>query len=130
VDVDDPVGAFYRRYELGPLYGRPLADLSIGAPAGSADVDQLDALTNPTPGPLPAYLGGTIDAEGVDDDTWVVVAIDGVVQGFSQLFPMVDTDRAFSVLLAQDVVADGEPHVIDVYVTDGPNEELRPLEVS
>jgi hypothetical protein len=128
VDVDDPVGGFYRRYDLAPLYGRPVDELTLGPPAGSAEVDQLDDLTEGAE-PLPAYVGGTIEVAGADDDTWVVVAVDGVVQGFSQLFPMIDTDSAFSVLLDQDVVAGGG-HEVDLFVTDGPDAPLRPLTLS
>jgi hypothetical protein len=128
VDVADPVGGFYRRYDLAPLYGRPVDELAVGSPAGSAEVDQLDELTEGAE-PLPAYVGGTIDVAVAEDDTWVVLAVDGVVQGFSQLFPMLDTDSAFSVLLDQDVVA-GDGHEIDLFVTDGPDAPLRPLTLS
>jgi hypothetical protein len=129
VDVDDPVGGFYRRYPLGPLYGRPLDQLTVGEPAGSAGVDQLEPLTQGTDGPVPAYVGGTVDLDDAPDGTWVVVAVDGTVQGFSQLFPMVDTDSAFSVLLAEDVVAGGGPHDVELFVTTGPDQPLRPLEL-
>lgn len=130
VDIDDPVGTFYRRYPLGPLYGQEVADLEIGSPAGSASMDQLDALRDGTDGALPAYVGGRIDVPGSGDDTWVVLAVDGVVQGFSQLFPMIETDSAYSLLLAEDVVAGGEPHDVELYVTTGPGDPLRPLTIS
>jgi hypothetical protein len=129
VDVQDPVGGFYRRYPLGPLYGRSLDELPQGSPAGSAHLDQLDALTSAADGPVPAYLGGTIDVPGAGDDTWVVVALDGVIQGFSQLFPMVETDSAFCMLLDEDVATSG-PHDVELFVTDGPGEPLRPLTLS
>ncbi len=77
-----------------------MADLDVAGPAGTADLDQLDAVRDGGDGPQPAYLGGQVDVDGVDaEDAWVVAAVDGVVQGFSQLFPMVDTDSAFSILL-------------------------------
>jgi hypothetical protein len=129
VDVADPVGAFYRRYDLGPLFGRAVDALSLGSPAGSIDIDQLDELANGTDGPLPAYLGGTVDVPGAGDDTWVVVAVDGVVQGFSRLFPMIESETAFSVLLDQSVVAGGGPHEVEAYVTTGADQPLRPLTV-
>jgi hypothetical protein len=78
-------------------------------------------------GPLPAYLGGRIDVPGSGDETWVVLALDGVVQGFSQLFPTVDTDSAFSILLDQEVAA--QTHDVELFVTTGPDEPLRPLEL-
>lgn len=130
VDVNDPVGGFYRRYPLGPLYGQRVDDLEVGDPAGSASIDQLAPLTEGTDGPLPAYVGGSIRVRDAGDDTWVVLAVDGVVQGFSQLFPMIDTGSAFSVLLAQEVVAGGEPHDVELFVTDGPDAPLRPLTIS
>ena len=129
VVVDDPVGAFYRRYPLGPLYGRSLDQIPIGSPVGSADVDQLDPLTEGTDGPLAAYVGGTIDVVGAGEDTWVVVAVDGVVQGFSQLFPLVDSDTAFSVLLDQ-AVATSDAHEVQLFVTEGADQPLRPLDLS
>ena len=128
IDVDDPIGAFYRRYPLGGLYGQPVTRLRVGTPAGSAELDQLDALTDGTDGPRPAYLGGRVDG-GAEDDAWVVVAVDGIVAGFSRLFPMLDTDTAFSILLAQDGI-DGGGHEVDLYLTDGPGRPLRPLELS
>jgi hypothetical protein len=129
IDVDDPVGAFYRRYPLGSIYGEPVGDVAVGDPAGSASVDQLEPLTEGTDGPLPAYVGGSIDVDGAGEDTWVVLAVDGVVEGFSKLFPMVDTDAAFSVLLDQDVVAGGGRHEIELFVTTGPGAPLRPLDL-
>jgi hypothetical protein len=130
IDVADPVGAFYRRYPLGPLYGQPVSGLEVAEPAGSADVDQLAALTEGSDGPIPAYVGGRIDVPDAGDDTWVVVAVDGVVEGFSPLFPLVDTESAFSVLLAEDVVAEGGPHDVQLFVTTGPDAPLRPLTTS
>ena len=55
--------------------------------------------------------------------------VDGVVAGFSRLFPMIDTDSAFSILLAQDAAGAGG-HAIDLYLTDGPDATLRPLTLS
>ncbi|HYF46664.1 MAG TPA: sulfatase-like hydrolase/transferase, partial [Acidimicrobiales bacterium] len=129
IDVADPVGAFYRRYPLGPLHGRSVDELPRGSPAGSAELDQLDRLQAPPDGPLPAYLGGQVDVPGSGEGTWVVVAVDGVVQGFSQLFPMVDTESAFAVLLDQEVAAGG-PHEVELFVTTGADQPLRPLELS
>ena len=100
-----PSAAFYRRYPLGGLYGRPSTDLTVGEPAGTAELDQLDAVRRRGRRRPPAYLGGQIDLDGAGDrQAWVVVAVDGVVQGFSRLFPMLDTEPAFSILLDQDVV--------------------------
>ncbi len=130
VDVDDPVGGFYRLYPPGDLYRRPVADLATAEPAGSAALDQLEAAVEGDDGPQPAYLGGQVTLEDVDpDDAWVIVAVDGVIEGFSPLFPMLDTDTAFSILLAQDVVGAGL-HDIDLYVTDDPGAPLRPLSLS
>lgn len=127
VDVADPVGAFYRRYPPGPLYGAAVADLEVAEGAGSAELDQLDAIREGGDGPQPAYLGGQVDLEGVDpEQAWVVAAVDGVVQGFSPLFPMIDTDHAFSILVDQGVVG-GEGHQIDLYVIEGPAGPLHPL---
>jgi hypothetical protein len=129
VEVDDPVAGFYRRYPLGGLYGQAVTDLTVGGPAGTATLDQRDALESGGAGPLPAYLGGEIDVDGTGDDTWVVVAVDGVVQGFSQLFPMVDTESAYCILLSEEA-ASGSGHEVDLYVTDGPDQPLRPLTLS
>jgi Sulfatase len=126
VEVDAPVAGFYRRYPLGGLYGQAVADLTVGEPAGTATLDQRDGLEGGGDGALPAYLGGEIDVDGAGDDTWVVVAVNGVVQGFSQLFPMVDTESAYSILLSQEA-ASGAGHQVDLYVTDGPDQPLRPL---
>ena len=129
VDVDDPVGAFYRSYPLGEVYGQDVADLDVGPDGGSADLDQLDAVREGGEGAQPAYLGGQVDLDGIDaDDAWVVAAVDGVVAGFSPLFVMLDTDTAFSILADQDVVG-GEPHDIDLYVTEGPGGPLHPLDL-
>lgn len=127
VDPDDPVGAFYRTHRLGALYGRSVADLDVTDDADAAvELDRLDELTEGTDGPLPAYLGGQVtDGRG----RWVVVALDGVVRGYSALFPMVDTDRAFSVLFDQDMVTT-EGHDVEVFLTDGPGGPLRPAQVS
>jgi len=130
IDVSDPVGDFYRRYPPGPLYGADVATLDVGEPAGTAELDQLDAVRAGGDGPQPAYLGGQVDLDGVaTEDAWVVAAVDGVVQGFSRLFPMIDTDTAFSIQLDQGVVG-GEGHEIDLYVLDGPTGPLHPLDLS
>ncbi|HEY8058848.1 MAG TPA: sulfatase-like hydrolase/transferase, partial [Acidimicrobiales bacterium] len=129
VEVDDPVAGFYRRYPLGGFYGQAVTDLTVGEPAGTATLDQSDAPEAGDDGPLPAYLGGEIDVDGAGDETWVVAAVDGVVQGFSPLFPMVDTESAYSVLLSQEA-ASGGSHQVDLYVTDGPAQPLRPLTLS
>jgi hypothetical protein len=105
-----------------------VSELEEGSPAGSAELVQLERLTEGGDGPLPAYLGGHIDVPGSDEDTWVVLALDGVVQGFSQLFPRVDTESAFSILLDQEVAA--ETHEVELFVTTGPDEPLRPLDLS
>ncbi len=129
VDGRDPVGAFYRHHPPGDLYGRAVADLEIGPDGGEAELDQLDAIREGTDGPQPAYLGGQVDLDDVDaDGAWVVAAVDGVVQGFSRLFPMLDTDTAFSVLVDQDVVGDGG-HAIDLYVIESPTGPLLPLDL-
>jgi len=127
VPVDDPVGAFYRRYPLGGLYGRAIADLEVGPSAGSATLDQREAVESGGDGPLSAYLGGEIDVDGAGADPWVVVALDGVVQGFSPLFPMVDTDSAYSILLSEEAAGEDGGHEVDLYLTDGPDQPLRPL---
>jgi len=129
VDVDDPVGSFYRQYPLGDVYGQEVADLQVGEGSGSAELDQLDAVRDGEDGAQPAYLGGQVDLDGIDaDDAWVVAVVDGVVEGFSPLFAMLDTDAAFSILVDQDVVG-GEPHDIDLYVTEGPGGPLHPLDL-
>ena len=127
VDVDDPVGSFYRQYPLGDLYGRDVAELEVGQVGGSAELDQLDAVQEGGDEAQPAYLGGQVDLDGIDpDEAWVVVAVDGVVQGFSRLFAMLDADTAFSILVDQDVVG-GEPHDVDLYVVASPTGPLHPL---
>jgi hypothetical protein len=129
VDVRDPIGDFYRRYPPGHLHGTPVGDLDVGEDGGSAELDQLDAIREGGDGAQPAYLGGQVDLDGVDpDEAWVVAAVDGVVQGFSRLFPMLDTDTAFSILLDQDVVG-GEGHTIDLYVLDASTGPLHPLDL-
>jgi hypothetical protein len=129
VDVRDPIGDFYRRYPPGHLHGTPVGDLDVGEDGGSAELDQLDAIREGGDGAQPAYLGGQVDLDGVDpDEAWVVAAVDGVVQGFSRLFPMLDTDTAFSILLDQDVVG-GEGHTIDLYVLDSSTGPLHPLDL-
>ncbi len=129
VDVRDPIGDFYRRYPPGQLYGTRVADLDVGEDGGSAELDQLDAVREGGDGAQPAYLGGQVDLDGVDpDEAWVVAAVDGVVQGFSRLFPMLDTDTAFSILLDQDVVG-AEGHDIDLFVLESPTGPLHPLDL-
>ena len=43
---------------------------------------------------------------------------------------MIDTDSAYSVLLSEDAAGDGGDHQVDLYVTDGPDQPLRPLTLS
>jgi len=106
-----------------------VADLEIGPDGGAAELDQLDAIREGTDGSQPAYLGGQVDLDGVDaDGAWVVAVVDGVVRGFSRLFPMLDTDTAFSVLVDQDVVGDGA-HAIDLYVIESSTGPLLPLDL-
>jgi len=50
-----------------------------------------------------------------------------VVQGFSPLFPMVDTDSAYSILLSEEAAGGDGGHEVDLYLTDGPDQPLRPL---
>ena len=108
VDVDDPVGSFYRQYPSVTSTAVTWPS-SSGPGGGSAELDQLDAIQEGGDEAQPAYLGGQVDLDGIDpDDAWVVVAVDGVVQGFSRLFAMLDADTAFSILVDQDVVG-GEP---------------------
>ncbi len=127
VDAEDPVAGFYARYELASLMGRPTSDLTVGSPAGSADFAQLAELRDGTDGPLPAYLGGSIDAPGAGAEDWVVVAVDGTVAGYSALFPGIDSETSFGLLLAEDVVAGGGPHDVDLFLATTPDAPLRPL---
>jgi Sulfatase len=119
VDVDDPVGAFYRRTPLGDLYGQRVDDLDLAeAPPGSVHVDQLDALEGGGDGPLPAFLGGTV-GDDVDPDTWVVVAVNGRVAAMSSLYPTASSDRAFSVLLDEDAV-DRSGNDVQLFLAEAP----------
>lgn len=126
VDGEDPVGGFYRRYPLGDLLGRPVGELDRAAPAGSADLTQLGRLRSGGDGPLPAYLGGTVDIGGDADGRWVVVAVDGVVAGFSDLFPTIGSDTSFALLLDEDRLSP-EGDDIELFVTDDDGATLRPL---
>jgi Sulfatase len=129
VDPDDPVGAFYRRTPLGDLYGDAVDTLDLGLPAdGSAHVDQLDAVEAGGDGPLPAFVGGTVD-ESIAADAWVVVALNGEVAAMSPLFPTATSDRAFSVLLAEDLL-DRSGNDLELFVSEGPGLPLRPLAAS
>jgi hypothetical protein len=108
--------------------GRSVDELTLGSPAGSADFGQLAELRDGTDGPLPAYIGGTIDVSGADaDEDWVVMAVDGRVVGFSALFPGIESDTSFGLLLAEEVVAGGTPHDVDLYLATTPDRPLRPL---
>ncbi len=119
VDVNDPVGAFYRRTPLGDLYGRAVGELDLAeAPPDSVHVDQLDALEGGGDGPLPAFLGGTV-GDDVDLDSWVVVAVNGRVAGMSSLYPTATSDRAFSVLLDEDAV-DRAGNDVQLFLAEAP----------
>jgi hypothetical protein len=123
--ADDPLGDFYRATPVGDLYGRPVADLEVGAPATArAEVEDLHVLEQGGARAVPAYVGGGLTSGTVDDDAWVVVALDGVVRGLSPIFSEERHDRGFAVLVDHEVVPDTGA-ALDLYVTDG--EVLHPL---
>jgi Sulfatase len=126
-DVDDPVGEFYRDAALGELYDRPVAELEVGGPIdATAAVEDLEDFTEGSDGRVPASFRGVLGDEAVGDDAWVVLAVDGVVGGFSPLYLEEAGDRGFALLLDQDRVrADGNS--IQVFVTDGPGQPLHPI---
>jgi Sulfatase len=129
-DADDPVGEFYRSAPLGELYERSVHGLPVGeALDATAAVDALDDLLEGRDDRLPSSFRGVLDDDSVRDDAWVVLAVDGVVGGFSPLYREEDGDRGFALLLDQDRVrADG--NTIEVFVTDGPGQPLHPIAVT
>lgn len=130
VALDDPVRSYYRAGPLGALIGQaPPSATDAGAPVGTASVNRLDALTEGTDGPLPAYLSGTVEAADLPPDPWVVVTLDGVVVAYSPLYPILGRDTAFSALFDQGTVT-GDGHELGLFLAGGPDVALRPLTVT
>jgi hypothetical protein len=127
--ADDPLGSFYGTSPVGDLYGRDVEDLDVGTPVEvTAEVEDLHVLTDGGAHAVPAYLGGGIVEGTVDDDTWIVAAVDGTVVGVSALFPEERHDRGFALLADPDQIRRSGV-VLDLFVTDGPDDALHPIDV-
>ncbi len=102
--ADDPVGSLYRATPAGDLYDVPVADLPVGAPLDvTASVEQLDGILDGGDDVLRAYVGGGLTG-AVDDEAWVVGAVDGVVSGMSPVFAEERHDQGFAFLVDADRV--------------------------
>ena len=75
---------------------------------------------------LTAYVGGGLESAAVDDDAWVVAAVDGVVSGVSPLFAEERHPRGFHLLLDADRVGPRGTD-LELYVVEEPGGPLRPI---
>ena len=111
----------------GSLIGAAVADLEIDAGSGlSLRLDDPDAYDNvDETGLLPALLTGTTD--GLTDDDWVVVAIDGVVAGVG---PVYDDDGEKVVVLLDPRTLRAGAHDVRAYVVRTAGSTFEELDIT
>jgi hypothetical protein len=111
----------------GSLIGRAVADLNIvSGSGGSVRLDQPDAYDNVDQRDLlPALLTGT--TEGLTDDDWVAVAIDGVIAGVGPVYD--DEGDKLVALLDTRALVTGN-HDVRAYVVRNGGSSFEELSIT
>ena len=128
-DPGDDLSALHARLGLAELVGARLDDLVTGR-GGAVGLHQLDALRRPDDLPLGLVTGDVQDADRLGGDVRLVLAVDGVVVGGSELSTDSDGRSGRIAVLLPPGALDADNDIRAALVRDGPDgREVVELEV-